>query len=271
MGQRRRVPPNVSATIKGTRLGHSCVGRVQGKIGVLWSALRFVYTVSQSATLQHNDKHSNVRITDESNGVFPRVEQCKDGSWCCYNLENESKAETCCASGLGTFLDDTGVVTNGPASSTSSSAGSATSTSRTTKTSNPSASASPTSAPDSSGLSTGAKIGLGVGIGLGVLVLAAASIILWLLLRKRRNNESEPSKEASSKEASSLDELQPNSDVRSHYAEVPDSSRGEPYQDYKAYLHAPAEMSGEQSRHEMDGSSPQELPVGHIREVNDGK
>ncbi|KAF1993523.1 hypothetical protein P154DRAFT_567957 [Amniculicola lignicola CBS 123094] len=136
-------------------------------------------------------------------GIFPRVTQCEDGSWCC------NDDISCCTGGRGTFLDAQGnivtaqslaqttlpglasasptttlsaaVVSRSISSSVDNSSTRSSSTvSSPAPSSSASASVSATASPHSSTpLSSGAKAGIGVGVSLGIILFAILGFALW--------------------------------------------------------------------------------------------
>lgn len=193
--QRPRVRTKDYVTTKEIREGSSYAGHAQEEIGVLRTVPRSVCSVSCCLRLDH----SICTLTStaaETDLIFPRVRQCSDGSWCCYNLDTSDDGSRCCAAGQGTFLDSEGQVINGAVSSTSTASVARSTSSRAPVSLSTSAAPSLTGGSDS-GLATGAEIGLGVGIGFGVLLLVAVGVIIWLLRRRRNNEEKSPAFEPS--------------------------------------------------------------------------
>ncbi|KAK4667773.1 uncharacterized protein QC764_704750 [Podospora pseudoanserina] len=152
--------------------------------------------------------------TAASNGVLPRVVQCRDGSLCCNNDPQ------CCQDGKGTFLDEGGEIvstratgattsfpplsetgtvrTTAPVPTTSTSSSStfsstfseSTSSSSTTEIVVPPTNAGPaTPAPTPSDEdNNGLKIGLGVGIPCAVLVAALLAFLFFRRQKKKASN-----------------------------------------------------------------------------------
>ncbi|KAF5008000.1 hypothetical protein FDECE_5684 [Fusarium decemcellulare] len=136
--------------------------------------------------------------TEESNGRFPRVKKCDDGSFCC---DNDSE---CCKAGRGLFLSDEGDIiddpsqtTASPSTSTKSESEQGTQTSKPAKTtsdgpqSSTDIAAEATESADTSSSSSdnqGVKIGLGVGIPVAAIV---AGLGAWFFFRNRRRQTGE--------------------------------------------------------------------------------
>lgn len=124
--------------------------------------------------------------TDEKAGVFPRVKQCPDQSYCCSNSTGSAvidDVKDCCEKGAGVFLFEGQVVSSAP----SASATGASSTSAT--------GASGTQANNNAGISSGAKIGIGVGIAVAVLLLIVGAVVICLRRRKRQARDVGTAKE----------------------------------------------------------------------------
>ena len=149
----------------------------------------------------------NVGLTrlDEKSGVFPRVKQCNDQSWCCSNTTGAAVAsdvEDCCSNGEGVFIDALGEIISTstslsvtPTSITAKTSGLPTATGTTsTATGDPSVSAPKSSVPNTAtdAVASGEKIGIGVGAGVGALILTVAGITS-ICYRKRRRSEAQKS------------------------------------------------------------------------------
>ena len=206
-------------------------------------------------------------LPDESDGVFPRVKQCNDTSWCCYSITSPagiSAADTCCRNGAGVFLDSTGNVISGPASS-SSSRMSATPTSihsvaKASLSATPTSTLNVTSTTHDSGLSTGAKAGIGVGVGVGALLVVATGLIIWLLARRRKNN-------AASSTSSHTHEKDANLPVYAHYADQTTQPSQPPEPPAEVVGSMPGHRHNDAGRVEAEDrpQSPRELPGDGIR------
>lgn len=201
--------------------------------------------------------------------MFPRVTQCRDGSWCCHTVFTVNST-TCCDQGQGTFLDGRGEVTDPPSSSSSSipvsTVPAQTSTSSSSTSSSSSASASASASPqdqsndeEEDGLSTGAKIGIGVGVGVGVLAVAGLALAWFFMKRSRRAHH-----------ANTLDQTQGGgsayhqNEVYAHYADRDAQYKPQMQQ-------APVEMGSEHARVEADagqvvGELPGDVPWGREEE-----
>lgn len=135
-------------------------------------------------------------VADETTGVFPRVKQCPDQSWCCSNQTGNAVANDvfdCCENGGGVFIDALGYVIS---ASSSSAVATAAPTEVSTKpaettTKGSGSKESQTAKPAGDGeLTTGSKVGIGVGVGIGALVIGAA--VGWMVYRrltKKSNGE----------------------------------------------------------------------------------
>lgn len=125
--------------------------------------------------------------------IFPRVERCEDGSYCCV-----STIPNCCLRGLGIFLDDKGDVisttSSSAASSTTTDSPSSTASNDAASTTDSSAEASGTGAnssesqdggnsSDSGSSDMGLKVGLGVGIPVAAIIGGLAA---WFLIRRNK-------------------------------------------------------------------------------------
>ncbi|KAH6664808.1 hypothetical protein F5X68DRAFT_56697, partial [Plectosphaerella plurivora] len=126
--------------------------------------------------------------------IFPRVERCEDGSYCCV-----STIPNCCLRGLGIFLDDKGDVisttsSSSAASSTTTDSPSSTASNDAASTTESSAEASGTgansgesqnggSSSDSGSSDMGLKVGLGVGIPVAAII---GGLVAWFLIRRNK-------------------------------------------------------------------------------------
>ena len=133
---------------------------------------------------------------DETTGVFPRVYQCPDQSWCCSNTTGTAVADSvqnCCNNGGGVFMDALGYIISTSTSASQSPTQISTTSALTTKAATTTPASSSTSAPSTqSGLSTGSKVGIGVGVGVGALIIGA---VVGFLVYRRRSKRSKESNE----------------------------------------------------------------------------
>lgn len=136
------------------------------------------------------NKKLTVQPKDEEKGLFPRVTICGDGSFCC-----NKDGDHCCDDKKGTFLDKSGNIAKGPATTTLSwgpertSSGyqtvTATHTTVTTAVNTPSQTPTSSPTPDESN-NNAAKIGAGVGVPVGVLAIGGLAAFFFLRRRKQR-------------------------------------------------------------------------------------
>ncbi|KAM5341486.1 hypothetical protein ACJ41O_014517 [Fusarium nematophilum] len=183
---------------------------------------------------------ASICIYEETDGRFPRVKLCSDGSYCCDNDAG------CCSAGRGTFLDAEGNVLDGP-SATSSSEASETSTAAAETTESAASKAStestasaastgsdePSSEPsassdtaqeaedrksDSGDDSQSLKIGLGVAIPATAIIAALAA---WFFFR-RKQARTPRTKEEEAQASGYAPDHEPNySSNSTYYSEVP--------------------------------------------------
>ncbi|KAF3800416.1 hypothetical protein GCG54_00014215 [Colletotrichum gloeosporioides] len=140
--------------------------------------------------------------------VFPRVEICDTNTYCC-----RLGSDSCCDSSIGkVYLDDNGILSSAPSSTSSTSIASSTETTSTAATTTTSSAtafattaipdpASTSSASESSAAADGSssgsealalKVGLGVGIPLAAII---AGLATWLICRRRRTKNSHASEQ----------------------------------------------------------------------------
>ncbi|OJD15606.1 hypothetical protein AJ78_04159 [Emergomyces pasteurianus Ep9510] len=144
---------------------------------------------------------AKVCIEEDSSGFLPRVNICRDGSYCCV------KDTTCCVDKRGFFLNDDGTIkarANSTISDTTSIIPTTTTTLPTTALDNTSTglnTKAPTNAPTdppaptasgepqpaaSGGISQPAKFGVGFGVAFGGLLVLFIAYFAWR--RRHRNN-----------------------------------------------------------------------------------
>lgn len=172
-------------------------GPVHRRRGIWTPVRRSVVTVSPTHAHSRTSELTLLTlIVDEQNGVFSRVKQCSDKSWCCSEKTGSDVAAdiaVCCANGQGVFLNSKGVIVDDTTStSTPTSTTSLTTIVSPISSHSPSTTASSTVTSDDSGrsshgnLSTGAKAGIGVGAAVAGIFLLAALAALWTKLHNRR-------------------------------------------------------------------------------------